>query len=103
MELGLLERYDQVQSDQNVHESRKDALIVPWRKYTSMDPSTHHSIDNSRCTCGLCCEFSGSTSKTCWVFEKLGCNFSSSVRKYFDNWHSHRMGGSPIFNPETRV
>ena len=76
--------------------------LVPQRKYTSLDPDLEWRIDNLRCTCGLCHQFSGTTAKTCWVFGELGCDFSVAARKYFWYMPTQITNPEPIFDPVSR-
>ena len=82
-ELCLLDEYQRRQDDPEIHELRKQAQLVPWKMYTSTDPEFQHRLDNSKCLCQLCYQFSGTKAKNCWVYEELGCEFSVAVREFF--------------------
>ena len=58
-ELELLREYEKKQADPAIDESTKQNMLVPYKKHTSLDPDTQWRLDNSKCSCGLCHQFSG--------------------------------------------
>ena len=68
-ELKLLYDYHTRQADPAKNETRTPDELVPFRKFTSLDPELQWRLDNLKCSCGLCHEFSGTKDKSCWVFQ----------------------------------
>ena len=99
-ELKLLREYEKKQADPAIDESTKQNMLVPYKKHTSLDPDTQWRLDNSKCSCGLCHQFSGVKDKTCWVFEKLGCDFSLAVRKFFHSFEAESICSVSMYNSE---
>ena len=76
--------------------------VVPFKKYTSLDPQLQWRIDNLKCECGNCHHLSGTKNKDCWVFTELGCDFSIAVHKYFHLQNIKDKKLDPIFNPDSK-
>ena len=101
-ELKLLYDHTKRQYLMTDEEFESSTNTVPWRKYSSLDPALQFRLDNARCECGNCHLFSGTKDKNCWVFNQLGCDFSTAARKFF---HCQRSDGEkciPIFNIQSR-